>query len=132
MIRILLVDDDPSIQRTYGKFLKGEGYEVYQAEDAEIATELLLRHTFDLVLLDINMPGLDGTVMREVIDTYDENLKVVVSSVYPLSEQRKRIVKADDYFDKSHGTEWLKRIIRNVLGETDRQNQKPQQTKKEN
>src|SRR5689334_2857846 len=125
MARILLVDDDPSIQRTYCKFLKDEGYEVYQAQDAEIATELLIRYSFDLVLLDINMPGLDGMVMRDVLDTYDETLKVVVSSVYPLSEQRRKILKADDYFDKSHGTEWLKRIIRNVLGETGRQNHRP-------
>ncbi len=115
MKRILLVDDDPNIQSMYSKLLKGEGYEVYQALDAEKATELLITQPIDLVLLDINMPRLDGVLMREVIEEYDKDIKIVVSSVYPLREQKKRITHADDYFDKSHGSEWLLAILKRTL-----------------
>lgn len=115
MVKILLVDDDLNIQRVYFKILASEGFLVYQAMNAEKATEILISRHIDLVLLDINMPWIDGAFMKEVIDEYDSGLKVIVSSVYPLSEQKKRIPKADEYFDKSHGTEWLLTTIKKVL-----------------
>lgn len=114
MKTILLVDDDPAIQRTYSKFLRDAGYEVIQAEDAETATELLIRRPVDLVLLDINMPEVNGVVMREVVQIYNRELKVIVSSVDPLTEQRRKIPNADEYFDKSHGTEMLLSLIDKV------------------
>lgn len=116
MAKILLIDDDPRIQQTYTKFLRSEGYEVFQAMSAEEATEILLSRSIDLILLDINMPEIDGTVMKEVIDAFEGRARVVISSVYPLAEQRRRIFRADDYFDKSHGVDWLRVIIRRVLG----------------
>lgn len=115
MTHVLLVDDDPGIQRSYSKLLKDEGYEVYSAFNAEQATDIMISKPIDLVLLDIHMPGIDGTVMREVIDEYDSDLKVIVSSVYPLSEQKKKIKRAHEYFDKSHGAEWLLTLIHKVL-----------------
>lgn len=115
MTRVLLVDDDPGIQELYGRLLRDEGYEVYQADSAENATEFLITRPFDLVLLDIRIPHLDGIVIKEIFETYDPHLKVIVSSVYPLAEQRRRIPNAADYFDKSHGTELLLETIRRVL-----------------
>ena len=115
MVTILLIDDDPQIQATYAKFLAGEGYRVYQAKDAETAMEFLIRRPVDLVLLDINMAVVGGAEMKEILEAYDESLCVIVSSVYPLTEQKKRISRADDYFDKSHGTEWLSTVIKRVL-----------------
>ncbi len=115
MTTILLVDDDSGIQSLYGKLLREEGYEVYQALSAAEATRHMITRKIDLILLDINMPEVDGAVMREVIDEYDTDLKVIVSSVYPLVKQREKISRADQYFDKSHGTEMLLSIIREVL-----------------
>ena len=115
MTRVLLIDDDPSIQEVYSRLLRDEGFQVSQATNADKATELLITKPFDLILLDIHMPRVDGSVMREVIECYDENLKIIVSSVYPLSEQQKRVPKAAEYFDKSHGTELLMEIIRRVM-----------------
>ena len=42
-------------------------------------------------------------------------IKVIVTSAYPLDDQKRLIVKADDYFDKSHGTELLLAKIKNLL-----------------
>lgn len=124
MTHILLVDDDPGIQSIYGKFLKDEGYEVYQAQDAREATWFLIRQPIDLVLLDINMPIVDGTIMREIVEEYDKKLKVIVSSVYPLSEQRKKITNAHGYFDKSQGVERLIQIIQKVLDDSEKETKK--------
>ena len=119
MIKILLVDDDFGIQSLYGKLLKEEGYEVYQAFNAREATNFLVTRKVDLVLLDINMPQVDGVTMREVIDEYDTNLKVIVASVHPLAEQKKMISRADQYFDKAHGTSMLLALIQEVLRDHD-------------
>jgi two-component system, OmpR family, KDP operon response regulator KdpE len=58
--RILIVDDDPQIRRVLKVTLSGQGYEVDDARDGEAALERLRDARFDLVLLDINMPGMSG------------------------------------------------------------------------
>jgi putative two-component system response regulator len=58
--RILVVDDDPDILTLEERILKREGYEVVTAMDGESAMAMIRSHEFDLVLLDIMMPGIDG------------------------------------------------------------------------
>jgi len=60
MTRILVVDDDPGILTLEEKILSREGYEVVTASDGNRAVELVKQQEFDLVLLDVMMPGLDG------------------------------------------------------------------------
>ena len=55
--RILVVDDDPQIRRVMRVTLTGQGYEVDDAKDGDAALEKLRQQRFDLVLLDMNMPG---------------------------------------------------------------------------
>ena len=58
--RILVVDDDPQIRRVMRVTLTGQGYEVDDAKSGEAALEKLRDERFDLVLLDMNMPGMGG------------------------------------------------------------------------
>ena len=58
--RILVVDDDPQIRRVMRVTLTGQGYEVDDAKTGEAALEKLRDERFDLVLLDMNMPGMGG------------------------------------------------------------------------
>ena len=58
--RILVVDDDPQIRRVMRVTLTGQGYEVDDAKTGEAALEKLRKERFDLVLLDMNMPGMGG------------------------------------------------------------------------
>jgi two-component system KDP operon response regulator KdpE len=58
--RILVVDDDPQIRRVLKVSLSGQGYEVDDARSGDAALERLRDARFDLVLLDINMPGMSG------------------------------------------------------------------------
>jgi DNA-binding response OmpR family regulator len=57
MTFILLVEDDPTSRRNIAVFLRLAGYEVYEAEDGEIALSLLSRLQFDVVISDLNLPG---------------------------------------------------------------------------
>ena len=58
--RILVVDDDPQIRRVMRVTLTSQGYEIDDAKDGESALEKVRAQRFDLVLLDMNMPGMGG------------------------------------------------------------------------
>jgi len=100
---ILVVDDERKIGDIYTDWLGSLGYRVIYAGCAEEATEILIRQNVDLILLDLNMPGINGDYFYEVLQEYGGGSKVIVSSVSPIEIQKRRIPDADDYFDKSHG-----------------------------
>jgi len=58
--RILIADDDPSVLQVLETVLSGDGYQVVKAEDGAAALELARRNGFDLIMLDVQMPVLDG------------------------------------------------------------------------
>jgi len=113
--KILIIDDEVRVRQMYAMLLKEEGFDVRKASDVPKATELLLRENFDLVLLDIRMPGDGGKKMYEVIREYDPNLKVIVSSVYPVEEQIQSILGASAYHDKAQGIDDLMVKVKEVL-----------------
>ena len=57
---ILVVDDEPQIRRVLRATLSGNGYEVTLAKDGQEAIEMAVREHPDLILLDVNMPGMNG------------------------------------------------------------------------
>lgn len=107
MKSILIVDDESKIRNIYRDLLSAEEYRVIEASNASIAYDVLLREKVDLVLLDINMPETDGSIVSELIETFYLRAKVMVCSVRPLSEQKQIIKGAVDYYDKSEGIEAL-------------------------
>ena len=58
--RILLVEDEPGLQVTLSDRLRSEGYEVETASDGETGYERATEETFDLIILDIMLPGKNG------------------------------------------------------------------------
>ncbi|WP_270298382.1 response regulator, partial [Eggerthella sinensis] len=60
MPSILIIDDDADLSAIVGRFLESEGFGIERAGSAEDAYEVLRTRSFDLVLLDINLPGDDG------------------------------------------------------------------------
>jgi two-component system phosphate regulon response regulator OmpR len=64
---LLVVDDDPRLRVLLQRFLAQDGYHVTTAEDAETAKDMLRRLTFDLLVVDVMMPGQDGfSLVREL------------------------------------------------------------------
>jgi len=120
MKKILIIDDERKILDLYTRLLTSEGYEVLQAHDAREGTFILMKlimkeDQVDLILLDINMPEVSGVCMREVINELDDKCQVMISSVYPLDDQKKMVSKAKDYFDKSQGTDVLVEKVNRIL-----------------
>lgn len=118
MKRLLIIDDEEKIVQFYRKYLEGEGFEVLTARNAQEGTFMMIRSgRIDLILLDINMPEISGDFMREIIEEFNPQLKVLSFSVHSVEEQKALIPDAAGYFDKSHSIDLLVEKIQLVLGE---------------
>lgn len=80
--RILLVDDEEPIRYSLGEILRLEGYEVVTAESGEAALEILQESVFDLVLLDLKMPGMSGLEVLHFINKNAPDTKVVLLTAH--------------------------------------------------
>ncbi len=114
--KILLIDDDAGVRDLYGKLLRDENYDVFIVPNARFASETLFFTNLDIVLLDINLPDFGGEMLFEVIRSQNPDLKIIISSVYPVTHQKKWIHGAHGYFDKAQGTKALLEMISEILG----------------
>jgi DNA-binding response OmpR family regulator len=101
---VLLADDDPSLLRLISTTLGTDDFELLLATDGEQALETARRQHPDLLLLDVNMPRLDGfEVCRQIkADPETASIKVVMLSARGTDADRAhgREAGADDYFAK--------------------------------
>ncbi len=78
--RVLIVDDEKNIRRTLSIILRGIGLDTAEAEDGGGALDMLQREVFDLMLLDIKMPGLNGIdVLKAVKEKYPAQEVIIIS-----------------------------------------------------
>ena len=86
--RVLVVDDDPVVAKSFDRVLSGKGYAVISARDGPEALEKLAREDYDAVFTDIRMPGMDGLEVAARIKATQPWLPVVIVTGYgsPLSE----------------------------------------------
>ena len=116
MKTILIIDDEEGIMRYYKKLLESEGYRVLVARDADEGLLQIIRNRpVHLILLDINLPEVDGGELWDAIRAYNADMNVLVFSVRTPEEQRRFVPFADDYFDKSHSVEILLQKIDRIL-----------------
>ena len=78
--RLLLVDDDRTFRLSTAALLRQDGHEVSEAADGQRAVELLEVDTFDLILLDLKMPGLDGVSVVEVLRKWGHDTPILMIS----------------------------------------------------
>jgi two-component system KDP operon response regulator KdpE len=114
--RILVVDDDPQIRRVMRMTLVSHGYMVSDARSGEEALEALRGEKYDLVLLDINMPGIGGLVTCGLIRASSE-IPIIVLTVRTSEKDKVEALDAgaDDYVTKPFSTPELLARIRAAL-----------------
>ena len=117
--RILVVDDDPQIRRVLKVTLTGQGYEVDDAKSGDAALEMLRDARFDLVLLDMNMPGTSGLDTCRAIREQSE-IAIIVLTVRDNETDKVEALDAgaDDYVTKPFTTPVLSARIRAALRRT--------------
>jgi two-component system, OmpR family, KDP operon response regulator KdpE len=113
---ILVVDDEPQIRRTLRTTLSFRGYEILEAATGEEALELTRKQKPDLILLDVNLPGISGIeTCREIRRSSD--VPVIMLTVR--NAERDKVVAldagADDYVTKPFGIEELLARVRASL-----------------
>ena len=117
--RILIVDDDPQIRRVLRTTLAVQGYEVADAQSGEEAIEKFHEGLYDLLLLDMNMSGIDGlAVCREIRTSSD----VAIIMLTVRDAERDKVMAldagADDYITKPFSTPEMLARIRAALRRT--------------
>ncbi len=113
--KILVVDDEDSIQLLYREELEDEGYEVISAMNGEEALKKFEETPPDLVVLDINMPGIDGIEVLRQMKQAKPDVPVILSSAYPEYKQDLASWASDDYIVKSFDMSELKKSIKQHL-----------------
>jgi DNA-binding NtrC family response regulator len=111
--KVLVVDDEPNMRKTLSAILRDEGYDVQTADNGEHAVELCKQHLFDVVLMDVRMPKLDGVEAFRRIRRHQEGVRVILMSAY--REQQLKQEALDDgaiaFIDKPLDVERVIRLI---------------------
>ncbi len=115
--RILVVDDDKSILRTFTRILQKNGYEIDVAENGKEAVEKSRRQRFNLALIDIRLPDMDGTdVLMKMQKTIPDAVKIMITGFPSLETGVKALDEgADAYLVKPVKPEELIALIEEKL-----------------
>lgn len=116
-MRILLVEDEKSLQEVIALNLRMEGYEVMVAGEGKTALQLWSDQHFDLILLDVMLPGVDGFSICEQIRLRDEKTPIIFLTAKDTPQDRVQGLSlgADDYINKPFHLQELLLRIKNVL-----------------
>src|SRR5918994_5076015 len=82
--KILIVDDEPDITESFGLALEDSGFEVDKFNDPAIALASFKPNVYNLVILDIKMPKMDGFELYDKIKKIDKNVKVFFISAFEI------------------------------------------------
>jgi len=119
-LNILLAEDDPNLGLLLADYLDAEGFEVTLCKDGELALKSFENKQFDLCLLDVMMPKMDGFTLAKGIRLQDKKIPVIFITAKSLKEDKLKgyDLGADDYITKPFDEEellWkIKAVIRRI------------------
>ena len=115
--KLLIVDDDIVVRDSLGKWFESEGFDVTIAAGAPPALEILSHDRFDLALVDIKMPGVDGIELQAKLRQIDPDMPVVIMTGYASVETAVRALKngAYDYITKPFDPDELVHLVTNAI-----------------
>ncbi|MFW5879123.1 MAG: response regulator [Myxococcota bacterium] len=118
-IRILVVDDDQDVCDYLVMLLQKEGYRAEATTSPQEAIETVRRDDFHLVILDLMMPGMEGTEVLKEIRRIDEDIAVIIFTGYPSVETAITSLQhhASDYVKKPFRVEEFKGAVRRALSQ---------------
>jgi CheY-like chemotaxis protein len=107
--KVLVVDDDPVVGKSFNRVLSGKGYIVVTAEDGHDALEKLKSETYDVVFTDLRMPGMNGIEVAEQVKARQPWTPVVIVTGYGSrrSEERARAAGATGFVHKPLSPEMI-------------------------
>jgi DNA-binding NtrC family response regulator len=124
MERILIIEDDGTFRSFLKTILRGEGYEVREAESGEKAAELLRRENFDLVVSDLKMPGISGLDLYRQLQSENPAPPFILLTAFGTIEEAVSAMKegvADFLTKPLKDPETLRALVRKTLEESRRE-----------
>jgi len=114
---ILIVDDESSIRQSLKGVLEDEGYKVMGADSGESCLDLLRHRSFDVILLDVWLPGMDGLEALQKIKEADDGAEVIMISGHGTIETAVRATKlgAFDFLEKPLSLEKTLILVKNAI-----------------
>ena len=115
-MRLLIVEDEKQICDTVAKCLYAAGYEVDTCYDGEEAFECILAENYDLIVLDLNLPGMDGMeILKELRQRNEETKVLILSARGPIADKVEGLdAGANDYMEKPFHLQELEARIRSL------------------
>jgi len=117
--KILLVDDEPVIRETLCSILKEDGFEVLTAETGTQAISLSEENSFDVAIIDLKLPDMDGTAVLHDIKEINPAICSILITAYPTTESAIRAVQEEayEYITKPFDIGHVKLVIKRGLEE---------------
>jgi CheY-like chemotaxis protein len=117
MAKILVVDDEPPIRQLLDALLSLNGYDVILAESGKQGLEFYHRERPEVVVLDLNMPGMDGIAVLQQIRELNPDQPVIIftGSVSAEIEQRLRAMGANEMIEKEFQSSRLLDTLKRLL-----------------
>ena len=118
-MKILVVDDEEGARELFNTILTDEGYEVALAVNGEDALTQMKGNSYDLVVTDIKMPGMDGLQLLQELRKLGSRADVIMVTAYGEVESYLKAMSlgAAEYINKPIRIKELKRIVHKVLTE---------------
>src|ERR1051325_9878563 len=115
--KILIVDDELVVRDSLGKWFTSEGYTARPASGAREALEVIQQTEFDIALIDIKMPGMDGMELQARLREADPDLTVIIMTGYAAVDTAVQALKlgAYDYITKPVDPDELSHLVANAL-----------------
>ncbi len=115
--RILIADDDENIRKSLSELLAGDGHYVLAVEDGYAAIEAITYDQWDLVILDVKMPKIDGLEVLKRIKESNSGADVIIITGYSTVENAVAVMKngAADYIVKPFTPDEIRIRIRNII-----------------
>jgi DNA-binding NtrC family response regulator len=115
--RILIVDDELSVRGSLEEWFREDGFQVETAEDGLAAIRAMERGPYDIVLLDLKMPGMDGIEVQKRVREIDPRATIIILTAYASVETAVEALKlgAFDYVTKPVDPDELSNLVRNAL-----------------
>jgi DNA-binding NtrC family response regulator len=119
IINVLVVDDDKEIRDTTTAILESENYLVQTAESGKKATRLCEKTTFDVALIDIELPDIKGTELLHILKEKQPKMVRIIITGHPSIENAAKSVneKADGYIMKPFNVQELLAMIKKLVDE---------------
>ena len=124
-LSILIVDDEESVRSSLYHWFKEDGYHVDVAEDAYVALEKFEHEQWNIMLLDIKMPGMDGLELQKKMNDVSNDTVVIVMTAFASVDTAVQALKggAFDYIVKPFNPEDLSRLVRNAARQIELKNE---------